>query len=109
VVAVNSDLSVRRLKGPSRPIIGQAGRAALLAALACVDHVLVFDEATPHELLHRLRPDVLVKGGTYTVEEVVGREMVESYGGRVYVLDKVEGVSTTNILAAAERRNRTGE
>jgi D-beta-D-heptose 7-phosphate kinase/D-beta-D-heptose 1-phosphate adenosyltransferase len=98
VVAVNSDVSVRRLKGASRPIISQHNRAALLAALACVDHVLVFDEETPHELLRQIRPDVLVKGGTYRVDEVVGREIVESYGGRVSVMGKVEGLSTTGIL-----------
>jgi D-beta-D-heptose 7-phosphate kinase / D-beta-D-heptose 1-phosphate adenosyltransferase len=100
VVAVNSDRSVRRLKGPSRPVIPQEDRARLLAALECVDHVLVFDEATPHELLRRIRPDVLVKGGTYTKEEVVGREVVASYGGRVCVTDAVPSVSTTKILAA---------
>jgi len=101
VVAVNSDASVRRAKGPDRPVIGQHDRAALLAALSSVDHVLIFDADTPHELLRQIRPDVLVKGGTYTREEVVGREVVEAYGGKVCVTGKVEGASTSRILSSA--------
>jgi len=108
VVAVNSDRSVRELKGPDRPVIPEHDRAALLAALEVVDHVLVFDEDTPHQLLRRLRPDVLVKGGTYTAAEVVGREVVAGYGGRVCVTAQVESVSTTRILASV-RHNRSGE
>jgi D-beta-D-heptose 7-phosphate kinase/D-beta-D-heptose 1-phosphate adenosyltransferase len=103
IVAVNSDASVRRLKGPGRPVIGEADRAAMLAALACVAHVVIFDADTPEELLCRLRPDVLVKGGTYRVDEVVGRDIVEAYGGRVCVTSQRPGVSTTAILAAARR------
>ena len=103
IVAVNSDASVRGLKGPDRPVIGEADRAAMLAALGYVAHVLIFDEATPHELLRRLRPDVLVKGGTYTVDEVVGKEVVEAYGGRVCVTSRRPGVSTSAILAAVRR------
>jgi D-beta-D-heptose 7-phosphate kinase/D-beta-D-heptose 1-phosphate adenosyltransferase len=100
VVAVNSDASVRRLsKGPDRPIVPQADRAAMLAALSCVDHVLIFEEDTPHRLLEAIRPDVLVKGGTYTVEQVVGREIVERYGGRVCVTGVQPGVSTTRLVA----------
>ena len=98
VVAVNGDASVRKLKGPTRPVIGQTDRAAMLAALGCVDHVVVFDDDTPCELLRRLRPDVLVKGGTYRAEEVVGREIVESYGGRVALAGVVDGISTTTIV-----------
>jgi D-beta-D-heptose 7-phosphate kinase/D-beta-D-heptose 1-phosphate adenosyltransferase len=100
VVGVNSDSSVSRLKGPTRPVIKQQDRAALLAALACVDQVIVFDEDTPHEILHRLRPDVLVKGGTYTRDQVVGHEVVEAYGGQVCVTDMVDGISTTKILSS---------
>ncbi|MBX3666534.1 MAG: D-glycero-beta-D-manno-heptose 1-phosphate adenylyltransferase, partial [Burkholderiales bacterium] len=81
VVGVNSDASVRRLKGTDRPVISESDRAAMLAALACVGYVVVFDEDTPLELLEAIRPDVLVKGGTYTPQEVVGHEIVESYGG----------------------------
>jgi D-beta-D-heptose 7-phosphate kinase / D-beta-D-heptose 1-phosphate adenosyltransferase len=100
VVAVNSDESVRRLgKGPERPIVPEADRAAMLAALACVDHILIFEEATPHRLLEAIRPDVLVKGGTYTVEQVVGHEIVEGYGGRVCVTGMQPGVSTTKLVA----------
>jgi D-beta-D-heptose 7-phosphate kinase/D-beta-D-heptose 1-phosphate adenosyltransferase len=98
IVAANSDESVRRLKGPSRPVIGENERARMLAALACVDHVLVFDEDTPMEMLRRIRPDVLVKGGTYAVDEVVGHEVVEAYGGEVRVTSVIGGVSTTKIL-----------
>ncbi|OYV86826.1 MAG: D-glycero-beta-D-manno-heptose 1-phosphate adenylyltransferase [Planctomycetia bacterium 21-64-5] len=103
VVAVNSDAGVRRLKGASRPVIGQRDRATMLAALAAVDHVVVFDEATPHALLHRVRPDVLVKGGTYTLDEVVGHEVVTGYGGTVCVVGLVDGVSTTRIVASLEK------
>ena len=99
VVAVNSDLSVKRIKGPTRPIIREEDRSALLAALACVTHVLVFDEDTPESLLRRIRPDVLVKGGT-TID-IVGREIVEAYGGRVCLAGQVPGVSTTQLINAA--------
>lgn len=98
IVGVNSDASVRRLKGPERPVIDEVDRAALLAALACVDYVIVFDEDTPHALLHLLRPDVLVKGATYSRDQVVGHEVVEGYGGLVEVVGLVDGVSTTRIL-----------
>jgi D-beta-D-heptose 7-phosphate kinase/D-beta-D-heptose 1-phosphate adenosyltransferase len=105
VVAINSDESVRRLKGPQRPVIGENERAAMLAALACVDHVVVFSEDTPHELLRAIRPHLLVKGGSYAVHEVVGREVVESYGGRVRVMGLVPGVSTTEIVQTLQRRS----
>jgi D-beta-D-heptose 7-phosphate kinase/D-beta-D-heptose 1-phosphate adenosyltransferase len=98
VVAVNSDASVRRLKGPGRPVMPQADRLALVAALACVDHVLLLEEDTPHQLLRLLRPAVLVKGGNYTIEQVIGREVVQAYGGQVCVTGCQEGVSTTHIL-----------
>ncbi|MGH7139031.1 MAG: D-glycero-beta-D-manno-heptose 1-phosphate adenylyltransferase [Pirellulales bacterium] len=102
IVAVNSDASVRRLKGPTRPVIGQRDRAMMLAALAAVDYVVVFDEPTPHRLLEKLRPDVLVKGGTYAPEDVVGHEVVTAYGGRVRVVGLVEGVSTTKIVTSLQ-------
>ena len=98
IVAINSDASVRKLKGPQRPVIGEGDRAAMLAALDCVSYVIVFDDDTPHTLLHALQPDVLVKGGTYTTEQVVGHEVVEAYGGKVCVTGVVEGISTTAIL-----------
>ncbi len=96
IVAVNSDHSVRRLKGPSRPVIGQDERAEMIASLECVDYVTIFPEDTPVELIGLLKPDVLVKGGTTDV--IPGRDIVEGYGGKVLILDKVEGLSTTNII-----------
>jgi D-beta-D-heptose 7-phosphate kinase/D-beta-D-heptose 1-phosphate adenosyltransferase len=101
IVGVNSDDSVRRLKGPSRPIIGEQDRAAMLAALASVRHVIVFEEDTPGELIEAIRPDVLVKGGTYTSDQIVGYDVVTSYGGRVCITGMIEGVSTTQVLESA--------
>jgi D-beta-D-heptose 7-phosphate kinase/D-beta-D-heptose 1-phosphate adenosyltransferase len=100
VVAVNDDHSVRRLKGAGRPVNPLARRAAVLAALAAVDWVVAFPEDTPERLLAALRPDVLVKGGDYTPEAVVGREIVTAYGGEVRVLDFLAGCSTSAILGA---------
>jgi D-beta-D-heptose 7-phosphate kinase/D-beta-D-heptose 1-phosphate adenosyltransferase len=100
VVAVNGDASVRRLKGLSRPIVPQEQRAELLAALGCVDHVLIFEEGTPHEVLRRVRPDVLAKGSDYECEEVVGREVVQGYGGRVCLTSRRPGVSTSRLVQA---------
>jgi D-beta-D-heptose 7-phosphate kinase/D-beta-D-heptose 1-phosphate adenosyltransferase len=97
-VGVNGDSTVRRLKGGGRPVIGETDRAAMIAALACVGHVFVFDDDTPHFALHRIHPDVLVKGGDYEPNGVIGREVVTGYGGRVVVLEKVDAVSTTTIL-----------
>ena len=97
IVALNSDDSTRRLKGPTRPVISETQRSMMLAALECVDHAVVFDEDTPLALLERLRPNVLVKGGTTPV--VVGRELVESYGGEVRILSEVPNVSTTRIVS----------
>lgn len=96
IVAINSDDSVRRLKGRNRPIIGQGERAEMLAALECVDYVIIFEEDTPEPLLELLKPDILAKGGTTPV--VVGAEIVKSYGGKVLTLDMVEGASTTDII-----------
>ena len=99
VVAVNTDASVRGLgKGPDRPLIPEAQRVAMLAALRAVDYVVPMPDATPHRLLRALRPDVLVKGGTYGTAEIVGREVVENYGGTVRPLGVLEGWSTTTIV-----------
>ena len=99
VVAVNSDESVRGLnKGPDRPIVPENQRVAMLAALEVVDYAIVFAEATPRSLLERLRPDVLCKGGTYSRHEIVGWEIVESYGGVVKPLGVLPGLSTTNLV-----------
>ena len=98
ILGLNSDDSVRRLKGEKRPLIGQKERAHILAALDCIDYVVIFDEDTPIRLLEALRPSVLVKGGDYTPEGVVGKDLVESYGGRVELVEFVDGRSTTNII-----------
>jgi D-beta-D-heptose 7-phosphate kinase/D-beta-D-heptose 1-phosphate adenosyltransferase len=98
VVGLNSDDSVRRLKGADRPLVAEADRAAALVDLESVDSVIVFDEDTPLELIRELLPDVLVKGGDYDLDGIVGREVVEEAGGDVRVLPLVEGHSTTNIL-----------
>lgn len=98
VVGVNSDSSVRRLKGEGRPVVGEEDRALVLAALESVDAVTVFEEDTPRELVAALLPDVLAKGGDYTLEEIAGRAEVEAAGGVVRVLPLVEGRSTTALL-----------
>jgi D-beta-D-heptose 7-phosphate kinase/D-beta-D-heptose 1-phosphate adenosyltransferase len=98
LVAVNSDRSVRALKGAGRPVVGEAERAEVLAALAAVDFVTVFDEESPRALIRELLPDVLVKGGDYALDEIHGREEVEAAGGRVLSLPFVEGASTTGIV-----------
>jgi D-beta-D-heptose 7-phosphate kinase/D-beta-D-heptose 1-phosphate adenosyltransferase len=103
VVAINSDQSVRRLKGSERPLVPEQERAALLAALDCVDAVTVFDEDTPLELLAAATPDVLVKGADYTVEGVVGRELVESRGGRVALVPLLPEKSTTALVERIRR------
>ncbi len=98
ILGLNSDDSIRRLKGPKRPLISEEERAHLMAALKCIDYVVVFDEDTPLELISVLRPDILVKGGDYSPETVVGKEQVESYGGQVEIIPFVDGKSTTNII-----------
>jgi len=98
VLGLNSDDSIRRLKGENRPLIGQQERAHILAALDCIDYVVIFDEDTPFELIEALHPDILVKGGDYSPEDVVGKDIVESYGGRVELITFVDGKSTTNII-----------
>jgi D-beta-D-heptose 7-phosphate kinase/D-beta-D-heptose 1-phosphate adenosyltransferase len=98
VVAINSDRTVRELKGPQRPVFNQAERAEILAALRCVDYVTVFDDVSPRSLIAQLLPDVLVKGGDYGLDQIHGREEVEAGGGRVVSLPFVEGASTTTLI-----------
>lgn len=98
VVGLNSDSSVRRLKGKRRPLISQDERAHILSALDCVDYLAIFDELTPMNLLRKLKPDILVKGGDYKKSEVVGADLVESYGGRVALIPVVKGRSTSDIV-----------
>jgi rfaE bifunctional protein nucleotidyltransferase chain/domain len=98
VVGLNSDASVRRLKGAGRPVLPERERAEILAGLECVDAVVIFDELTPREVIARLLPDVLVKGGDWPGDQIVGREEVEAAGGRVVSVPVVPGYSTTEIL-----------
>ena len=99
IVGLNSDRSVRANKGPSRPVTPEAERAEILEALACVDAVVVFDQETLHELIAALQPDVLVKGADYTMETVVGADLVKSYGGRVVLAELLPGHSTSATVA----------
>ena len=99
IVGLNTDDSVRRLKGPLRPIVPERERAQVLAALSAVDAVVLFGESTPLKLVKAIRPDVLVKGGDYSEEEVVGAREVRSWGGRVELIPLVAGVSTTRLIA----------
>ncbi|MGA2420407.1 MAG: D-glycero-beta-D-manno-heptose 1-phosphate adenylyltransferase [Candidatus Acidiferrum sp.] len=98
VVGLNSDRGVRELKGPGRPILPERERAEILAALECVDAVVIFDEPTPREIIAALLPDVLVKGGDWAGDQIVGREEVEAAGGRVVSIPVAPGYSTTAIL-----------
>jgi D-glycero-beta-D-manno-heptose 1-phosphate adenylyltransferase len=98
IVAINSDKTVRELKGPARPIFDQAERAEILAALRVVDYVVVFDDVSPRGLIAELLPDVLVKGGDYNLDQIHGREEVEAAGGEVISLPFVEGSSTTDLI-----------
>ena len=98
LVAINSDRTVRELKGPDRPIFNQAERAEILAALRFVDYVTVFDNISPRSSIAELLPDVLVKGGDYQLDQIHGREEVEAAGGNVISLPFVEGASTTDII-----------
>jgi D-beta-D-heptose 7-phosphate kinase/D-beta-D-heptose 1-phosphate adenosyltransferase len=104
VVGVNSDQSVRGLKGPLRPILPVEERTEILAALGCVDFVTVFDEPTPLKLIAHLQPTVLVKGGDWTKEDVVGKEVVEASGGEVIILPFVEGSSTSVLIEKILKR-----
>ena len=98
VVAINSDRTVRELKGSDRPIFDEAERAEILAALRAVDYVTIFDDVSPRTLIAMLLPDVLVKGGDYQLDEIHGREEVEAAGGNVISLPFVEGASTTTLI-----------
>jgi D-beta-D-heptose 7-phosphate kinase/D-beta-D-heptose 1-phosphate adenosyltransferase len=104
VVGVNSDRSVRNLKGPERPILPEEERAEILSSLGCVDYITVFDELAPLELISSLQPHILVKGGDWTKETTVGKEVVERSGGEVVILPFVEGPSTSNIIETILKR-----
>ena len=98
VLGLNSDASVRRIKGPARPINNEQDRAEVVGALGCVDYVVVFDEPTAEELITKVHPDVYVKGGDYTLETLPEGQLVQKYGGRVELVKLVEGRSTTNVI-----------
>lgn len=98
IVGLNSDRSVRELKGPSRPIMSETERAEVMAALGCVDYVTIFDDETPREIIAALLPDVLVKGGDWSVDNIVGRDEVEAAGGKVLSLPFADGCSTSDLI-----------
>ena len=99
VIGLNSDGSVKKIKGKTRPIVSQKNRALLLAALEAVDFVVIFNELTPAKLIKAIKPDVLVKGGDWKKEKIVGAEFVESYGGKVRSLPYIKGLSTRGLIA----------
>lgn len=98
IVAINSNTSVRKLKGKNRPLVDELERAEIIAALDCVSWVTIFKEDTPAKVITELRPDVLVKGGDYCLDEIVGRDFVESYKGEVVAIPLLKGYSSTNLI-----------
>ena len=107
VLGLNSDRSVRELKGETRPLFPQEERAEMLAALLMVDYIVIFDERTPLNLIKELRPDILVKGGDWKREDIVGGQEVESAGGKVVVVPEIPGRSTSNLITEIIRRSRS--
>jgi D-beta-D-heptose 7-phosphate kinase/D-beta-D-heptose 1-phosphate adenosyltransferase len=105
VVAVNSDASVRRLKGTARPIVPHRERMEVLAALGCVDYVVLFNANTPQQVIDALVPDILVKGGDWAMQDIVGRETVEQHGGKVVRIKTVPGASTTGMIDRILKRS----
>lgn len=103
VLALNTDASVKRLKGPERPVTHEQDRAFQAASLLCVDAVCLFDEDTPAEIINELRPDVLVKGGDYTIDQIVGADLVMANGGSVEIIPFVQGYSTTSIISRIKK------
>lgn len=103
VVGINTDASVKKLKGPNRPIQNENDRCSILAALKAVDHTVLFAEETPINLIKIVRPDVLVKGGDWKIEQIVGSDFVMSYGGQVKSLNFVDGKSTTSIIEKSQK------
>jgi rfaE bifunctional protein nucleotidyltransferase chain/domain len=107
IVGLNSDASVRRLKGELRPFNNQEDRAYVLSRLKPVDHVCIFDQDTPLELIKAVKPNVLIKGGDYTIDQIVGREYVEKSGGSVHTIPLIKGRSTTNLLEKIKGESNT--
>src|SRR3954452_7451732 len=108
IVGVNSDRSVRAIKGPDRPVHPEEERAEIVAALRVVDAAVVFDEDTPHEIITALQPDVLVKGADWPADQIVGREVVEARGGRVVLVEVEHGHSSTNLIERMRRSPGVG-
>ncbi len=104
VVAVNSDISIKKIKGEKRPVVPQAQRMQVLAALEAIDYVVIFEEENPLKIIKELQPDILVKGGDWPTEAIVGREIVEKKGGKVISVPLMEGISTTNIIEEVKKR-----
>jgi rfaE bifunctional protein nucleotidyltransferase chain/domain len=109
VLALNSDSSVRSIKGEKRPIVPESERAEVVASLASVDYVTIFNELTPLELIEFLQPDVIVKGGDWAEKDIVGAEVVRRWGGRVAIMPEIEGASTTNVIEKVLQIYGTGE
>ena len=109
ILALNSDSSVRSIKGPMRPIVPEAERAEVVASLDSVDYVTIFDELTPLELIEFLQPDVIVKGGDWAEKDIVGAKAVRKWGGRVAIMPEIEGASTTNIIDKVLQVYRSGD
>ena len=107
VVGLNTDVSVRKLKGPKRPILPEEERAEILSGLGCVDYITLFHEMDPLKLITSLHPDVLVKGGDWAKEQIVGREVVEMSGGEVVIIPFVEKASTSNLIETILKRFET--
>lgn len=103
-LGLNSDVSVKAIKGEKRPIVPQNERAFVLAGLACVDFVVLFDEPDPYNLIKLVKPDILVKGADWSKDKIIGADLVESYGGRVELMPLVEGKSSTNIIETVLKR-----
>ena len=103
IVGLNSDASVKRLKGVNRPVNDQKSRATLLASTQFTDGVIIFEQDTPEELIHAIQPDVLIKGGDWKKEDIVGSEFVESYGGQVKTIPYLKGFSTSSIIERSKR------
>jgi len=104
VVAINSDSSIKKIKGEKRPVVPQEQRMQVVAALESVDFVVVFSEEDPLKVIKEIQPDILVKGGDWEVETIIGREIVEKKGGKVCSIPLMEGISTTNIIEVVKKR-----
>ncbi len=109
ILALNSDSSVRSIKGEKRPVVPETERAEVVASLASVDYVTIFGELTPLELIEYLQPDVIVKGGDWAEKDIVGAEAVRKWGGRVAIMPEIEGASTTNVIEKVLQVYGTGE